>query len=392
FVPVTIVTAAFLVISLLELDELKEKTGRRVFYSIAIFACIGFVARLFGQYNLGFMISNLSSAAICIVYITYALRRFKILKSYMKTFLIGIIFFAIGVSIFVFKNLGLLPYNHFTNYSMITGSALEMVLLAVAVYQKVNELEILRKSEIRLKASLHREIEVAWDEHAKAKKKAEEFEFTAVMNNFNPHFAFNALGSISSCIANRDYVTAEKYLAEFAIVMRTMLINSEFSYTPLVREIKFLRSYLELEKLRLKSRLNYVIYIDPQIDQETTFVPTIILQPLLENAIKHGIFHRGEKGGTVTLEFRKVGGMLEIKVIDDGVGLNRSKEINKDRSSDHKSVAMDLITKRLIMDFGSDPYPIEIESTDDVGTTVTIRIPFPEAGDYDEYLDLMDFD
>ncbi len=142
-------------------------------------------------------------------------------------------------------------------------------------------------------------------------------ELRALRAQVNPHFLFNSLNTIAD-LAVIAPSQAEEMTVRLSSVFRYVLVNTDRHFTPLEKEIEFARSYLQIEQTRFGERLTVEFDIDSAtLDEE---VPTLLLQPLIENALKHGIAPRRE-GGTLTICSRKTGESIFLSVTDDGVGL-----------------------------------------------------------------------
>src|SRR5690606_17328742 len=112
----------------------------------------------------------------------------------------------------------------------------------------------------------------------------------------NPHFIFNALNSVNHYIAKSDERSANRFLSEFSVLMRSVLENSEEDFIPLDRELELLELYVKLEPARSEDKFDYQIHVDPSIDVAGFWIPPMVLQPYIENAIWHGLRYKGEKG------------------------------------------------------------------------------------------------
>ncbi|TAL57587.1 MAG: tetratricopeptide repeat protein, partial [Bacteroidetes bacterium] len=129
-----------------------------------------------------------------------------------------------------------------------------------------------------------------------ADRKRLELEQRLLRSQMNPHFIFNAMGSIQNFILENNRKEATVYLARFAKLMRLVLENSRESFIPLSKEMLMLEHYLELQRLVVNRPFDYNIEIDPAIDPEKTEIPPMLSQPFIENAIKHGLTHPQDKG------------------------------------------------------------------------------------------------
>jgi len=132
-------------------------------------------------------------------------------------------------------------------------------------------------------------------------KKLTELEMQALKAQINPHFVFNCLNSIKGFIFDRDYQQADKYLDKFSDLMRSTIDNSDASIISLQNEISYLDNYLQLEKLRFEEKFDYSIAVSADVDKEKCFVPAMLLQPYVENAIRHGMRFLENKKGQINI-------------------------------------------------------------------------------------------
>jgi len=165
----------------------------------------------------------------------------------------------------------------------------------------------------------------------------------------NPHFIFNAMNSIQSLIVSRNNEAARKYLNRFSKLMRTILENSQKSTVKLNEELNSLMLYLEIEQLRFEHNFKYIINIDEKINCDDINLPPMLIQPLIENAIQHGLLPLDSKDGLLQLNFDLIGGdSLKITIKDNGIGRAKSAEINKKRFN-HVSTGMKNIQERILL-------------------------------------------
>jgi len=218
------------------------------------------------------------------------------------------------------------------------------------------------------------------DEEARVQVKFAQLELNSLQSQMNPHFIFNALQSIQEFILDQDPRTANKYLTKFSKLMRLILESSRNRYVKIEDEIQLLRLYVDLEHLRFEDKFSYSINIDEQLSDIVLEVPSMLLQPFVENAINHGLVYKEEKG-TLHIDIYLEGDQLYCIVEDDGIGRERAKQIKSESTLSYKSRGMQLIDERLRMlhIIGSDKIDIEFEdlySTEGVGigTKVEIRI------------------
>ena len=204
-------------------------------------------------------------------------------------------------------------------------------------------------------------------------------ELEALQTQINPHFLYNTLDSINWMLINKGEHDISEIIISLGNLMRYS-INKKNSFVPLEEEFKYVLSYLRIQKNRLEERLNYEIQLEDSI--KSFHVPKLILQPLVENAITHGI-EPCNKGGTVRISARETQEFILIVVEDDGKGMdedeqNKLKMIqNLDES--YTSIGVRNVDRRIRLHFG-DKYRLKIESTYGVGTKITIVIPKESDG------------
>jgi len=162
----------------------------------------------------------------------------------------------------------------------------------------------------------------------------------------NPHFIFNSLNSINNYILQNDKLNSSKYLSKFASLMRFILDNSVKTNISLATEMHGLQLYLDLEKQRFKEKLNYEIYIDPQINPTATKVPALILQPFVENALLHGVLPKTEPG-LIKINISKQQGFISCVIEDNGVGRPKNTDAAKKKSPGHVSNGIQVTQERL---------------------------------------------
>ena len=238
-------------------------------------------------------------------------------------------------------------------------------LNVIAVATLISSFYILRLRRIRERNRLNLEITNYREQAFKAQ--------------MNPHFIFNSLNSIQSFIIKNDKKESNRYLAKFAKLMRLILSNSQSNKVLLEDELLALQLYLELESVRFKNKLNFSIKVDSDINQGSTLIPTLIIQPYVENAIWHGVMHKKESGNVdVTIE--KKGDSLVCSIQDDGIGRLASEQMKIEKS--HKSAGSSITEKRLKMiavkhnhQFNLKITDLKDENQNIIGTLVQFSIP-----------------
>jgi len=169
----------------------------------------------------------------------------------------------------------------------------------------------------------------------------------SMRSQMNPHFIFNALNSVNSYIALNDERNANRYLSEFAILMRTVLENSDEDFIPLVKEIELIELYVKLEHNRFKDKFNYHVFIDSNINLEDFNIPPMLLQPYIENAIWHGLRYKKEMGELLISMEVYDQETIRIVIQDDGIGRKKSKELKTENQLKRKSKGMITIKNRI---------------------------------------------
>jgi ligand-binding sensor domain-containing protein/two-component sensor histidine kinase len=199
--------------------------------------------------------------------------------------------------------------------------------------------------------------------------------FTSLMN---PHFIFNALNSVQHYINVQDRKNANRYLSDFASLIRKNFEASQQSFIPLEQELDNITIYLRLEQMRFSDRFDYRIYVDEKVDVEDWMIPTMMLQPLLENAVLHGIMPSAVHG-VLLVSITAATNNLVIKITDNGIGIKNSLELKQQTL--HNSHGMELIRKRVaaLGQLSSEPVSINtypaFDSVANPGNTTEIILP-----------------
>jgi tetratricopeptide (TPR) repeat protein len=227
---------------------------------------------------------------------------------------------------------------------------------------------------------------------AELERKNIEIEQRLLRTQMNPHFIFNSLNSINSFISDSDPDSAQSFLSKFARLMRYILENSRKTMVPLEDEVNTLKLNMELEQLRFDNKFDFKINIEGSIDEEYTYVPPMLVQPFVENAILHGLAGKEEEG-LIEVEFKATGKIMLCTIEDNGIGRKKAGEIKKTkgknlpagRQGKHRSLGMQVTKERL--DILAEKYGgdisfeiIDLEDTEGnaLGTRAVLRIPFEE--------------
>lgn len=219
-------------------------------------------------------------------------------------------------------------------------------------------------------------------EKQQAEKDLVASRLAAMRSQMNPHFVFNALNSIQEYIVLNEKHLASKYLGKFSDLMRIYLNHSRKSTVSLAEEIETLRLYLELEEMRFEDQLNYAVTVDENVATETE-IPSLLIQPYVENAIKHGLLHK-ETDWQLSVHFSASAhrDLIVCTVTDNGIGRKKAREIRKARQPQHRSFATGSTANRLALLNHNNQRPIGVEFVDlhdangaPTGTQVTLTIP-----------------
>ncbi len=207
-------------------------------------------------------------------------------------------------------------------------------------------------------------------------KELLELEAKALRARMNPHFIFNCLNSIKALIQSSHQQMAIDYLTTFSKLIRTLFYNADKRRISLFDEIENCRLYLELEAMRLSSKLSYNFEIDPAIDLKSVMVPALIIQPFIENAIWHGIVPKGE--GIIKLKICGNTSCVIFEIEDNGIGREQSIANKSPTPEIYESKGVDLSIKRLQLEKVLNESNATIETFDKyenekaIGTKVTV--------------------
>jgi len=209
-----------------------------------------------------------------------------------------------------------------------------------------------------------------------------ELELQALQAQMNPHFVFNSLSAIQYFIAANERKQADTYLSKFAMLMRQFLESSKSRYLNLQQELHLIKLYIELEQMRFPDRFEAVVEVSSKINPYTTLVPTMLLQPFVENAINHGLFHKMAKGRLSLIIKKNANQALVCTLEDNGVGRAAAKGIQQQTGKAYRSRAMQITSERLNALSVIEGYDVDIKIIDlkkddgtAAGTRVIITVP-----------------
>lgn len=260
---------------------------------------------------------------------------------------------------------------------ILTGSIIGLLLMGTIVFRIIM---LKRKSE---KLQLQNELRLQRLQNEKTKvemqQQATVLELQALRAQMNPHFIFNCLNSINRFIISNDAAKAADYLTKFAKLIRIVLQQSGKPFIPLEDELHCLQLYMDLEALRFEIPFAYEINCDG-IDTTTVMIPTLLIQPFVENAIWHGLHAKTNGNGMISISMKVKDDILHCKICDNGIG--RSAVIKEETDTAKKSLGINLTEHRLqlIDPLRKEKAGIEIhdllnDAGHNDGTCVDIKIP-----------------
>lgn len=271
--------------------------------------------------------------------------------------------------------------EHILKFSM----ALDFIILSIAILinfvKERRESEVLAMEQLKEINALSMQVQEELKSQIELNKKRAKSEMKALRAQMNPHFTFNVMNSIQAFLYQNDNKQARKYLSKFSRLMRKILDSSKEMYVSIHDEIEMLDIYMELESVRFGEQFkDWEFDVDESISVEEDYIPSMILQPFVENAIWHGLMHKKDGEGKIKIKFFSQDDLIHVHVIDNGIGLEEAAKIKKD--SQHKSRALSIIKERLDLLQKSDNIEIGYfiaetfdEKGKSTGTKVTVTIP-----------------
>lgn len=178
------------------------------------------------------------------------------------------------------------------------------------------------------------------------KSKNLEMQKRLLRSQMNPHFIFNSLNSIQSLISGNKPDMADIYLVKFARLMRSILMNTQKTFIVLEEEINFIKLYVEIEQLRFDNSFKYEIIIDDNILTDVTYIPPMLVQPFVENALMHGLINK-VNNGKLTVGFKPKGNIIQCTITDNGIGRQKAGEIKRKSRYENKPMGIRLTKDRL---------------------------------------------
>jgi ligand-binding sensor domain-containing protein len=189
-----------------------------------------------------------------------------------------------------------------------------------------------------------------------------ELEQASLRAQMNPHFIFNCLNSIQYFILKGKINESNKYIAQFGSLIRQTLDNSARANITIADEMNYLTSYMELEKMRFPSSFDYEICIDSNIRTDYTYIPSMLLQPFVENALRHGIRYKQEGTGTVKIEVRETNHEVLFSIEDNGIGREAAARYKSEQHIEYQSKGIMLTQRRVAI--------LNANNTEKINTTI----------------------
>lgn len=210
-------------------------------------------------------------------------------------------------------------------------------------------------------------------------KKNKKIALQSLRREMNPHFIFNSLNSVNQFIAQNNELEANKYLSSYSRLMRNMMENSNKDFITLTTELDQLKEYLELEHMRFQEKFTYEIRVDDSLDTDAIYIPNMLLQPQLENAIWHGLRYK-EGNGLLALQIERKEKNIFVTIEDNGIGLKRSRELKTKHQKQHHSRGLNNTNERIQL--LNELYHMSIamdinekQGEDVSGVIITLRFP-----------------
>jgi len=266
-----------------------------------------------------------------------------------------------------------LSQARFTRNTLIGGIALALILTAVLI-RNINLGGKRLKDRLKIQ---HLESNKA---HAELQRRYAELEMAALRTQMNPHFIFNCLNAINHFILDNDADLASEYLTKFSRLIRHVLNSAASKYILVSDELATLKTYIELEQLRFKKHVDVVIDIG-NVEGDTIFIPPMLIQPFVENAIWHGLM-LSKTPALLKIVLRQDHNVLKCIIEDNGIGRAESENVKSKSASHKKSLGIGIIKNRLKLlynDKNRPPFITILDLHDDKsessGTRVILEIP-----------------
>ena len=246
----------------------------------------------------------------------------------------------------------------------------------------VSTIAVLCANQIQ-RAKAIEEKQQATIEALETKQKVTESRLQSLRLQMNPHFLFNALNSIQQMILANEEMVATRYLSRFSKLLRSILVHSDKEMVTLNEELEILNLYIELEAIRFKDSFKYKIICEDGIDRDELKVPTLLVQPFVENAIWHGLMHK-EGNRELTVRFEDNDDFLQCTIEDNGIGREMADKTKlasgKDKKHTSKGISVSMERLKTLSNGHAKEELLQIIDLKDeagrpAGTRVIINIP-----------------
>ncbi|MFY0644211.1 MAG: histidine kinase [Bacteroidia bacterium] len=308
---------------------------------------------------------NLLSAVFLLVLSFWLFKR-EVLAKY---FLVAWSTFLVGSILFILQNLELIEFSTSANATMTVGTAMEAILLSFALGHHFNSLvksNRIKESKISEQSSKLVDLD----------KQLTKVKLRYLRGRMNPHFLFNALTSIQNFILKNDKLTSADFVAKYAKIIRENFIQTENSYISLDNEKKALDKYLRIERLRSTDFFNYKVEfkVSDDIDLKAIYIPPLLIQPLVENAVKHAFIDLSYAGLVlVELNLDFTHKIASVIVKDNGKG-----SLYNSSNKNPLSRGLSIVNERLSMLgklYENEFVGTEVVSNNEQGYEVKIKLP-----------------
>ena len=216
---------------------------------------------------------------------------------------------------------------------------------------------------------------------AALKQKIAEIQMQVLRAQMNPHFIFNSLNSIENFMMQNEKRLASDYLNKFTRLIRTILDSSLNNIIPVSKDMETLQLYIDLQQLRFNNKFTYITYIQPQILNGDYKVPSLIIQPYVENAIEHGIAHSEKTDLIISVTASLQNDFILYNIKDNGIGRSQSAAYNQQNKRHHKSVGLTITADRINIFNGPVSTNDDVVITDlydaeerPAGTSISVKI------------------
>ncbi len=316
-------------------------------FQIKAFTLVAPFLSIFGLFAFYIIITKIKSDSAMYFVIATSIHIVFANITYIELFIGTEPFYRIGVESKLFIYIGLI---------------LQAIIFSVIIGSIIKKIEDKSKNaEVRLAIKL---------------KEMEELKMAALQSQMNPHFVFNSLNSINNFVIKSEVEKASDYITKFSKIIRVILNSSSSPTSTLSEELEILALYVKLEKMRVNGGFNYIVNVDDKLSLQNIKVPTLFLQPFIENAIWHGIMKlEGEK--KIELTIKEEDGNVVCIVEDNGIGINKAKELSH-MSQKRKFFGAEATENRIRMLHQNKDVRIltkDISSNTKTGTQVSIKFP-----------------